>query len=64
MIGRDNLIATLLELQRVSAGAAGNLEQFVDWPIRILAETLIDERCFRLVRFVSVKEIVKFRVSA
>ena len=64
MISGHDVVTPLLELQRVSARPAGKLEQVVYWTTRVLAKTLIHKRCFRLVRFISVKEIVKFRVSA
>jgi hypothetical protein len=46
------------------ARAAGDLEHSFRWSNRVFRQTLVDERSFRRIWFVSIEEVVKLGVSA
>ncbi len=64
VVSRDDLVAARFEFEGVRAGAAGDLQQASSWPNRVLRQTLIHERSFGRIRFLSIKEVVKLGVSA
>jgi len=64
IVGGDDLVTALLELQGVRTCTTRNFEQTCGWSNSVLTQTPGNERCFRLIRLIGVKEIVKFSVSA